>query len=143
LIDIFNRFRTTYDFGFVALDILYAYPEDSGTYTCQAANVMGETSTMSNLIVQGKSGLVLDTMDRDRLGQLRNLEQRETRTHGISEADSSGPITKPVFTTALNSVSNVPEQSNVHLECRLEPMNDPNLRVEWYVNGTAIKMGHR
>ena len=28
-----HRFRTTYDFGFVALDILYAYAEDSGTYS--------------------------------------------------------------------------------------------------------------
>lgn len=25
-----HRFRTTHDFGFVALDVLYAYPEDSG-----------------------------------------------------------------------------------------------------------------
>ena len=64
-----HRFRTTYDFGFVALDILYAYPEDSGTYTCHAANQMGETTATSNLVVQGKSGLMLDTMDRDRLRQ--------------------------------------------------------------------------
>ena len=49
-----HRFRTTYDFGFVALDILYAYPEDSGTYTCRAINALGETSSTSNLVVQGK-----------------------------------------------------------------------------------------
>ena len=48
-----HRFRTTYDFGFVALDILYAYPEDSGTYTCRAINALGETSSTSNLTVQG------------------------------------------------------------------------------------------
>ena len=52
-----HRFRTTYDFGFVALDILYAYPEDSGTYTCRAINALGETSSTSNLVVQGKSFL--------------------------------------------------------------------------------------
>ena len=50
-----HRFRTTYDFGFVALDILYAYPEDSGTYTCRAINALGETSSTSNLTVQGNS----------------------------------------------------------------------------------------
>ena len=74
-----HRFRTTYDFGFVALDILYAYPEDSGVYTCRAVNAFGETQTQSNLLVQGKSGLLLDTMDRERLTHLKNLESRDSR----------------------------------------------------------------
>ena len=29
----------------------------------------------------------------------------------------------------------------MHLECRLEPINDPNLKVEWFVNGIEIKAG--
>ena len=136
-----HRFRTTYDFGFVALDILYAYPEDNGTYTCHASNVMGETTATSNLVVMGKSGLVLDTMDRERLSHLSRLETRDTRFKPQDMDDA--PITKPVFTTALNNAQNVPEQSNIHLECRLEPMNDPNLQVEWYINGKPIKMGSR
>lgn len=136
-----HRFRTTYDFGFVALDILYAYPEDSGTYTCVATNNLGQTQTQSNLLVQAKAGLLLDTMDRERLTHLGRLEARDTKYKVQSETDA--PITKPVFLSALKNVSNVAEQSNVHLECRLEPVNDPNLKVEWYVNGKAIKMGHR
>merc|ERR1712155_262477 len=90
-----HRFRTTYDFGFVALDILYAYPEDSGTYSCVAKNVLGETKTQCSLQVQGKSGLMLDTMDRDRLTQLRNLENRER----ARQEDVVDAVTKPVFTT--------------------------------------------
>ena len=136
-----HRFRTTYDFGFVALDILYAYPEDSGTYTCHAKNVMGETTATSNLQVLGKSGLVLDTMDRERLGHLKNLEARDTRFKPSDLEDT--PITKPVFTSALNNTQNVPEGSNVHLECRLEPLNDPDLNVEWYINGKPLKTGSR
>ena len=134
-----HRFRTTYDFGFVALDILYAYPEDSGTYTCVAKNVLGETRTECTLKVAGKAGLLLDTMDRDRLAQLRNLEHKD-RTR---PEDIDAPITKPVFTTPLNSVDGAAESGHVHLECRLEPVNDPNLRVEWFVNGKAVKTGHR
>ena len=134
-----HRFRTTYDFGFVALDILYAYPEDSGTYTCVAKNVLGETKTQCSLQVSGKSGLVLDTMDRDRLTQLRNLENRERARQ--DEVDVA--VTKPVFTTPLNNVDGAPEGGHVHLECRLEPVNDPNLRVEWFVNGKEIKFGSR
>jgi titin len=134
-----HRFRTTYDFGFVALDILYAYPEDSGTYSCVAKNVLGETSAQCTLKVTGKSGLLLDTMDKDRLSQLRNLEQRE-RTR---PEDADAVITKPVFTTPLNNVDGAMEGAHVHLECRLEPVNDPNLNVEWFVNSKAIKIGSR
>ena len=115
-----------YDFGFVALDILYAYPEDSGTYTCRAKNNLGQTDATSNLIVQGKSGLLLDTMDRDRLHHLKNLESHKANLKGASESDA--PITKPVFTTALHNTQGAPEGTNVHMECRLEPLNDPNLK---------------
>jgi hypothetical protein len=134
-----HRFRTTYDFGFVALDILYAYPEDCGTYTCRATNLMGEASTSCALVVQGKSGLLLDTMDRDRLTQLKNLESRARAPQAEGEVE----MMKPVFTTALNNADGVTEQSRVHLECRLEPINDPNLKVEWFMNGKAIQSGHR
>ncbi len=134
-----HRFRTTYDFGFVALDILYTWPEDSGTYECHAVNASGQAVTAGTLDVKGKSGLLLDTMDRDRLGHLRNLEHRPRPR----EEDMDTPITKPVFTTPLSNVEGVHEQGHVHLECRLQPVNDPNLRVEWYVNGKAITTGHR
>lgn len=134
-----HRFRTTYDFGFVALDILYAYPEDSGTYTCVAKNVLGESKAQCSLQVSGKSGLVLDTMDRDRLTQLRNLENRERARQ--DEVDA--PVTKPVFTTPLNNVDGAAEGGHVHLECRLEPVNDPNLKVDWFINGKEIKFGSR
>ena len=36
-----SRIRPMYDFGYVALDLLYAYPEDSGTYTVVARNQLG------------------------------------------------------------------------------------------------------
>lgn len=44
-----HRFKTTYDFGFVALDILYAYEEDSGIYMCRARNAVGEAVTTANV----------------------------------------------------------------------------------------------
>ena len=40
-----NRWRTSYDFGFAALDILGAYPEDSGKYTLKAFNVLGASES--------------------------------------------------------------------------------------------------
>lgn len=49
-----SRFTETNNFGFVALDILHCLPEDSGTYTCRARNIIGEAITSANLNVQCK-----------------------------------------------------------------------------------------
>lgn len=54
-----HRFKTTYDFGFVALDILYAYAEDSGTYMCKARNAVGEAVTTCAIKVTGKDSYIL------------------------------------------------------------------------------------
>lgn len=49
-----HRFKTTYDFGYVSLDILYAYAEDSGTYMCKARNAVGEAVTTSSVNIIGE-----------------------------------------------------------------------------------------
>lgn len=43
-----------HDFGYVALNMKYANPEDSGTYTCRAINELGQAVTSATLIVQCK-----------------------------------------------------------------------------------------
>lgn len=50
-----HRFRSTYDFGFAALDVLGVYPEDSGEYTCKATNKIGTAKSSVNLNVTGTS----------------------------------------------------------------------------------------
>lgn len=49
-----HRFRTYFDFGYVALDILYVFPEDSGTFTVVARNSLGEATLTKQIYVQGK-----------------------------------------------------------------------------------------
>ncbi|XP_033606475.1 titin isoform X1 [Cryptotermes secundus] len=134
-----HRFKTTYDFGFVALDILYAYAEDSGTYMCKAKNAVGEAVTTCSVQVEAKAGLYLDTLDAQRLKKIRDLEAYERP----SKAEVEPQAQKPVFITPLNSLENLKEGDHAHLECRVEPINDPNLKIEWFVNGVAIKTGHR
>lgn len=43
-----------HDFGYVALNMKYVNPEDSGTYTCRAVNDLGEAVTSATLFVQCK-----------------------------------------------------------------------------------------
>ncbi|VDK37689.1 unnamed protein product [Gongylonema pulchrum] len=49
-----------FDFGYVALDILYASPEDSGLYTLIARNELGEVQSNLELIVNSDKTLYLD-----------------------------------------------------------------------------------
>lgn len=134
-----HRFRTTYDFGFVALDILYCYPEDSGTYMCKAINANGEAITTCSVEVEGKAGLYLETLDQQRLQKIHDLESYSRP----AREDAETPAQRPIFTTPLASLDNLKEGDHAHLECRLEPINDPNLIVEWFVNGVSIRQGHR
>lgn len=49
-----HRFRPAYEFDYVALDLLGVYPEDSGVYTCQARNQLGEAVTSCAVKIIGK-----------------------------------------------------------------------------------------
>jgi len=51
--DVGHRFRQKYDFGVATLDILYAYPEDSGTYECRAVNSLGSDVARTQLRCSG------------------------------------------------------------------------------------------
>lgn len=134
-----HRFKTTYDFGFVALDILYAHAEDTGTYMCKAKNAVGEAVTTCSVSATANSGLYLETLDEDRLQKIRQLENyQQPKTPEVEQVGQ-----KPVFLTPLVSLENLKEGDHAHLECRVEPINDPNLRIEWYINGKAIRAGHR
>lgn len=46
-----NRVTTMHDFGYVALNMKYVNPEDSGTYTCRAINELGQAVTSASLVV--------------------------------------------------------------------------------------------
>lgn len=44
-----HRYRNVYDLGYVSLDILYVYGEDSGEYVCRAVNDFGEDFTKATI----------------------------------------------------------------------------------------------
>ncbi|XP_044003588.1 titin isoform X2 [Aphidius gifuensis] len=134
-----HKFKTTYDFGYVALDILYAYSEDSGTYMCKARNIVGEAVTTCIIGVDSREGLCMDTLDAQRLAKIRELEMAEIKTVPEKELFHQ----KPVFLSAFCNLDHIKEGDRAHLECRIEPINDPHLKIEWFVNGVPLKAGHR
>lgn len=50
-----HRYRSLFDLGYVSLDILYVYPEDSGEYICKAINDYGEDFTKATISCKSKS----------------------------------------------------------------------------------------
>ncbi len=49
---------------------------------------------------------------------------------------------KPVFTEPLTSLDIAEAESGL-LECRLIPVGDPKLRVEWYLNEQPLQQSNR
>ncbi|XP_015783235.1 titin isoform X1 [Tetranychus urticae] len=134
-----SRFKTMHDFGYVALDIADVVPSDSGVYMCKATNKNGEAVVTCSVRVTGSSHIETNTLHEESLAQIQRLESTYVRP---VEAPLP-PQQRPIFTKPLKSLDGLKEGQSAHLECRLEPINDPKLRVEWFVNGTAIKTGHR
>lgn len=73
----------------------------------------------------------------DKIAELEGLGQ--LRPPVLPEDDLGKP---PEFITQPSDLTLV-EYSLAHFECRLTPINDPSLRVEWYHNGKPLTAGSR
>lgn len=135
-----SRFRTYYDFGFVALDIIHATALDSGEYTVRATNQLGSAHTSACVRVIGRSDIITDTQHEQSLEQIQHLEDSSRYRKHIEEDVTI--VQAPVFTRPLHNIETI-EGTNVHMECRLQPVGDPTMKVEWFVNGVPVKVGHR
>lgn len=135
-----HRFRPMFDFGYVALDILYAYPEDSGTYTLVARNELGETQCNLELVVNTDKTLFLDPHHPEGLQRIQELEQ--DRRTGIAEVEDRTCDAAPKFLGDLQDL-NINEHEDIHLDLRITPVHDPTMEIEWFVNGRYLTTGSR
>ena len=131
--------RASQDFGFVTLDITKAISEDSGMYMVKAKNLSGESSSSFAIHVGNKGGILADSMHPESFKKLTQLEAAKDRR--TEDEVDAGPDQPPVFMDQLNKVGEVVEGQSVHLDARLEPKNDPKLRVEWELNGKPLTTG--
>lgn len=134
-----SRFRTYFDFGYVALDIIGAYSTDSGEYTCRAVNALGSAHTSSCIQVIATGDIETDTMHDSAMEQIQYLESQ--KGHRLTQEDMD--INQaPNFTKNLKNIDTI-EGTNIHLEARLQPIGDTSMRVEWFFNDQPLKVGHR
>lgn len=126
-----SRYRTYNDFGYVALDILSAQVTDTGTYTVVLSNKGGAVNSSSSVMVHALK------VERRESPELYKAPQRV-----VEQEEEVAPRGPPVFMKPLKNMQSI-ELSNVHLETRLGPVGDPTMRVDWFVNGVPIPVGHR
>lgn len=51
------------------------------------------------------------------------------------------PLQPPKFITQIQPLEDLQEGDSAHFECRLHPVNDPKLKVEWFHNGRPLMSG--
>lgn len=139
-----SRFRTFCDFGFVILEISPVYPEDSGEYSCRAFNDYGEAVTTASMKVQGKRSIILESqLPKGMEGTIDKIAELEglgvVGSQASVEDDTGRP---PEFITTPTDLT-LGENGLAHFECKLIPVNDQSMRVEWFHNGKALWAGSR
>lgn len=120
------------------MDIVDAIAEDSGTYTCRAVNLIGSDETSCTLVCRGTAQIVTSTQNETGLEQIQYLEDRSRyqRSEVIEETTTQAPV----FTTSLKQ-ANIKEGQRAHFECRLIPVSDNTMKVEWFHNNQPLKSG--
>lgn len=140
------RFKSTYDFGYVALDINHCYAEDSGVYTCKATNSKGAATTTGTLRTTDKAKIYWGTQHPQGKAGLEAVEEVDSAYASKQQRQPSGPekeYQKPVWTTPLNPEFIISEGKPLHLEGTVEPKEDPNLKIEWFFNGKSLEHASR
>lgn len=136
-----SRFHITFDFGYIALDINHIVPEDAGKYSVKAVNNIGNCVSSINLRVTAKGSIILDSQRPEGLEKIRQLENQVP----YKRPEISEPATRqrPVFTQPLQNIDHIIEGQTAHFECRLIPVGDPTLKVEWYRNEKILEDSSR
>ena len=136
-----SRIQTYHDFGYVALDILDVSKDDAGTYTLVAQNLLGREEASIDLRVEAQSqGVDQSTIHVKAVQEMKRFEMKQEKSDMVMDVS---PQSAPVFRTPLQDPQPVMEGQNIHLEARLEPINDPGMKVEWFFNNRPLTIGSR
>lgn len=90
---------------------------------------LGQCKSSTTMRVVTRGGIITEPQRPEGLEQIMKLESHQP----FQRPQIEDPITRqrPVFTQPLQNIDFIPEGQTAHFECRLIPVGDPNLKVEW------------
>lgn len=89
------------------------------------------------LYVTAKGNIILESQRPEGLEKIRQLEGAAP----FQRPEVPEPQTRqrPVFTQPLQNIDAIAEGQTAHFECRLIPVGDPTLKVEWFRNEKPLE----
>ncbi|KAK3083422.1 hypothetical protein FSP39_022269 [Pinctada imbricata] len=133
-----HRFKPSHDFGFVALDILYMYPEDSGIYECRATNLYGTDTTVATVKCRGRKSIIAETqLPGEGALKLQEMEEHWRTPMTLDEREMEEPKVKSPPSIDLKPEP-VETAEGEPAKFMVKVSGYPRPRVTWWVNGTLI-----
>lgn len=139
-VDASSRITSFFNFGYVALTIKQVASHDAGNYTCEARNGKGKTQTSAKLTTVSKAE---GDFQSKSWSSIQQMEMSKTSRTTSSQMEIKQESSAPRFVSQLKGTNVILEGQHAHFECRLEPQNDPNLKVEWLHNGQPLSASSR
>lgn len=130
-----SKYAISQDFGYCTLALAYTFPEDEGVYQLSVSNANGETVTSATLKCTPKDAILGDVQHEESWRRIQKIEApKEAEPERVPE-----PKPAPRFTTPIStSGNNLREGQSAHFEVCVEPVDDPQLTVQWYLNAVPI-----
>lgn len=138
-----TRSRATCEFGKVQLEFDATFRQDEGVYIVKATNAFGSAQTTGKLkVIRSDKGILDDTIHPKGAEGLEKVQEVEGELQAKGRRPSVKtpelPQVKPYFDPPLPNEVRLKENAPLNLECRVEPKSDPDLKVEWFVNGKPV-----
>ncbi|CAJ0920993.1 unnamed protein product, partial [Mesorhabditis belari] len=133
-----HRFRATHDFGYVALDILYAFTQDTGEWSAVARNALGEDTTLTSFTIAARNSLFLDTQHPESWKKIQEIEAPKAGAAEAPDVEHDAPQ----FIEPMENLERIEFQS-AHFQTRVTPMTDPRMRIEWLKDGAPLGNSNR
>lgn len=132
-----TRFTPIYDFGYVAMNFGWVYPEDSGEYLCRATNKYGSDETRAFIKTTGRPGIIYDSQLPKGMQSVEKIREMEAAWQRAPEeaADQEREKEKPVFVLKPESTQ-VMEGEWARFVTRVTGW--PRPRVMWLLNGHTV-----
>lgn len=134
------RYRTQYEFDYVSLDILCSRIEDSGVYMCKAANSLGQAATSCLVEVKSYDELSEEERESEFWYSQQTRHTEDTSLYQRHDSIEEYIRMKPRFLTTLEKDIVIPVDEKLTIEYRFQPIDDDNLRIEWFRNGAPLNI---